>query len=143
MTAGFVPPPHWTETAGQLKQTGSVTLNAGGIGTVTFSPVNANQRWVIGKVVVSTNQDATAVVIPYATLALNTVDFATLSQGFQRGTSWAGNNDSFSGTMDVGPCDFFSVLFYPPPGSSPSQVAQLAGVIATAVATGTSYTRRG
>ena len=30
--AGFIPPPHWTETAGQLKQTGNVTLNAEGIG---------------------------------------------------------------------------------------------------------------
>jgi hypothetical protein len=143
VTAGFVPPGHWTETAGQLKQTGNVTLNASGIGTVTFSPVNANQRWVIGKVVVSTNQAATAVVIPYATLALNTVDYTTLSQGLTRGTSWAGNNDSFSGSLDVGPCDFVSVLFYPPPGSSPAQVAQLAGVIANAVVTGTSYTRRG
>jgi hypothetical protein len=143
MTAGFIPPPHWTETAGQLKQTGNVTLNAEGIGTVTFSPVNANQRWVVSQVVVSTNQAALAVVVPYATLALNTVDYTTLSQGFQRGTSWAGNNDNFSGSLDVGPCDFLSVLFYPPPGSSPTQVDELAGVIATVVLTGTSYTRRG
>lgn len=142
MSAGFVPPAHWTETAGQLKQTGNAVLNAAGMGTVSFSPVSASQRWVAGKVVVSTNQPATAVVIPYATLALNTTDFTTLSQGFQRGTSWAGNNDNFSGSLDIGPCDFLSVLFYPPPGSTPAQVAQLAGVIATAVLTGTSYTRR-
>ena len=140
--ASFTPPGHWTETASQLKAPASVTLGANGTGTVSFSPDSANQRWVLDEVTMSTNQAATATVVPYATLALNTTDISTMSQGNQRGTSWAGNNDQFTGELDVGPCDFVSVLFYPPPGSTGPQIAALAGVIATAVVTGTKYTRR-
>lgn len=139
MTAAFVPPGHWTETASQLKKSMSVTLDSGGKGTAEFTPDNANQRWVITSVVVRTDQDATATVVPFATLALNSGDIATMSQGNQQGTSWAGNNDQFRGGLDVGPCDNVSVLFYPPPGQSG---APLAGVTATAVVTGTRYTRR-
>jgi hypothetical protein len=142
MTAGFVPPPNWTETATQLKTSASVTLDATGSGTVMFTPNNANQRWVVTTVVLSTNQAATATVVPYATLALNTNDITTMSQGNQQGTSWAGNNDQFRGALDVGPCDNMSVIFYPPPGATSGQIADLAGVIATAVVTGTKYTRR-
>jgi hypothetical protein len=141
-TAGFVPPGHWTETAGQLKTSQSVVLNAAGTGALSFDPDHANQRWVVTNVTVSTNQASTAVVIPYATLAMNTVDITSMSQGNQRGTSWTGNNDQFKGALDVGPCDFMSVLFYPPPGATAGQIAALAGVIATAVVTGTRYTRR-
>lgn len=140
--AGFTPPPHWNETAGLLKTSASVTLNAAGNGVVSFSPDSANQRWVIEEINVFTNQDATATVVPYATTALNTTDVSTMSQGNQRGTSWSGNNDTFTGELDVGPCDFASVLFYPPPGSTAPQIAALAGVIATAVLTGAKYTRR-
>lgn len=139
---GFTPPAHWTESASQLKTSGSVTLGAGGTGAVSFSPDSANQRWVIDEITVTTNQAATATVVPYATPALNTNDISTMSQGNQRGTSWAGNNDKFTGELDVGPCDFMSVLFYPPPGSTPAAAAALAGVIATAVVTGAKYTRR-
>jgi hypothetical protein len=142
MTAGFVPPASWAETAGRLKTSGSVTLDATGSGVLQFTPNNANQRWVVALVVITTDQDATATVVPYSTLALNTNDIDTMSQGNQQGTSWAGNNDQFRGALDVGPCDNMSVLFYPPPGSSPEQVAALDGVIATAVVTGTRYTRR-
>jgi hypothetical protein len=148
MTAGFIPPATWTETAVQLKTSQSVTLNAAGVGTVSFSPDHANQRWVIGGsgvpgIVVATNQAAAASVVPFCTLALNTTDITQLSAGNQRGTSWSGNNDVFSGAIDVGPCDYVSLLFYPPPGSSPAQIAVLSGVIATAIVTGTKYTRRG
>lgn len=142
-TAAFVPPDHWTETASQLRQSGTVTLDATGSGTIQFTPNNANQRWVVTSVVITTNQAAVATVVPYATLALNTNDIPTMSQGNQQGTSWAGNNDQFRGALDVGPCDNMSVLFYPPPGASPAQISALTGVIATAVVTGTRYTRRG
>lgn len=142
MTAGFTAPPHWTETAGQLRKSGQVTLNSNGTGTLTFDPDHANQRWVVTGVVVSTNQAATATVIPQCTIALNTTDQTQLSASNNQGTSWSGNNDTFSRAVDVGPCDFLSVMFFPPPGSSPAQVAALAGVIATALLTGTKYTRR-
>lgn len=142
MAAGFVPPPHWTETASQLRTSAQGTLNAAGAAAITFSPDSANQRWVISQIVVSTNQLATAQVVPFAGIALNTTDITQLSQGNQRGTSYSGNNDTYSGVIDVGPCDFLSILFYPPPGSTPGQIATLAGVIANAVVLGTKYTRR-
>jgi len=142
MAAGFVPPDHWTEKPSQLRTTGNVTLNSAGIGSIQFSPDNANQRWVISSVIVSTNQNATAQVVPFSTIAMNTTDYTQLSQGNNRGTSYSGNNDTYSSPLDVGPCDFVSVLFYPPPGSSPSQISTLVGVIATAVVLGTKYTRR-
>jgi hypothetical protein len=142
MTAGFIPPGAWAETASQLKTSGNVTLNAAGDGSIQFSPDNANQRWVITSVVVSTNQVSTSLCVPYATLALNTTDITQMSQGNQRGSTYNGFQNTFSGAMDVGPCDFVSVLFYPPPGASAAQIAALAGVIANAVITGTKYTRR-
>lgn len=142
MTAGFVPPAHWAETASQLRQSGQVTLNASGIGTLSFGTDSANQRWVITYITVTTNQVATATVVPQCTLALNTTDITQLSQSNSRGTSWTGNNDSFSASIDVGPCDFVSLLFAPPPGSTPAQLALLSGVIAGATVQGTKYLRR-
>lgn len=141
MTAGFTPPDHWGETASQLRKSGTVTLDANGKGSVSFSPDSANQRWVVTTVIVSTNQSATATLVPYATGALNTTDISQMSQGNQLGTSYDGNSDTFGGPpFDVGPCDFYSVLWYPPPGQSG---AALSGVIASAVLQGTKYTRRG
>jgi hypothetical protein len=142
MVSGFVPPPHWTEVASQLRASGRTVLNSAGTGAVSFSPDNASQRWVIASVVVSTNQAVAAQTVPQCTLALNTTDISQLSQGNARGTSWSGNNDTFNGAVDVGPVDFVSLLFYPPPGSSPSQIAALSGVTAYVVVTGTKYTRR-
>jgi hypothetical protein len=128
-----------TEVSGQLKKSGQVTLDANGNGVLIFDPDNAWQRWETSSVVVSTNQPASATVIPVATLALNSITLATMSGGNQRGATWSGNQDVFSGTMHVGPCDFMSVMFSPPPGQAGSA---LAGVVCTAVVTGTKYTRR-
>lgn len=140
MTAGFIAPDHWTEAAAQLRIAASVTLDANGNGVVSFSPDHANQRWVVTTVIVNTNQSATASLVPFASGALNTVSLSQMSPGNQLGTSYDGNNDTFAGpAFDVGPCDFYSVLWYPPPGQSG---ASLAGVIATAVVKGTKYTRR-
>lgn len=142
MTAGFTPPPNWTETASQLRKSGQVTLDSGGHGVLTFETDSANQRWVITQIVINTNQPATATVVPQCTLALNTTDITQLSQANARGTSWSGNNDTFSASVDVGPMDFMSLLFFPPPGSTPTQISELAGVIAGATVQGTKYTRR-
>lgn len=133
------PPAHWDETESQLRKSGQVTLNSAGKGVLIFDPENARQRWVVNQVVVTTNQSATSTVIPVATIALNTTDFSTMSPGNQRSATWSGNQDTWQGEEDVGPCDFFSVLFTPPPGTSGTP---LAGVICTAVVTGTKYTRR-
>ena len=133
------PPDHWTETESQLKKNQSVTLNASGLGTIIFEPDNARQRWVISSVVVATNQSAAATVVPVATLAINTTSFATMSQGNQRGASWSGNQDTFAGSLELGATDFLTVLFTPPPGTSGST---LSGVIASAIVTGSKFTRR-
>jgi hypothetical protein len=105
------------ETASQLRATGSVTLDQNGNGVINFDPDNARQRWEVTSVVVSTNQPATATVVPVATTALNTTDITQLSQGNNRGQSWSGNQDTFGGQADVGPCDYFAVAFSPPPGT--------------------------
>jgi len=135
----WVPPSHWTEQQLQLKKSGQVTLDANGMGTLYFTPDNARQRWVVTSIIVSTNQPATSTVTPVATVALNSNDLETMSAGNQRGASWSGNQDSFSGQLDVGPCDNLSVIFSPPPGQS---ATPLVGVIASAVVTGSKFTRR-
>lgn len=130
------------ELEGLLKKSGQVTLNASGQGVLTFDPDNANQRWEVESVVVSTNQAATATVVPTATVAVNTQTFGTLSAGNQRGASWAGNQDTFQGTIHVGPADYLTLMFSPPAGATAGQIATLVGVIASAVVTGSKYTRR-
>lgn len=139
---GWNPPQHWTELQSLLKKTMQVKLDSGGNGVIIFDPDNAHQRWIVESVVVTTNQAATATTIPICTIALNTTAAATLSPGNQYGTSWSGNNDSFQGSIDVGSGDFLSILFQPPPGATAAQIATLSGVLATAIVTGSKFTRR-
>lgn len=128
------------ELVGDLKKSGTVTLNASGQGVLNFSTDNSNQRWEVTAVMVSTNQPGTATTVPVATLALNTPVIGTASPGNQRGSSWSGNSDTFAqGILPVGPMDTLNVLWAPPNGVSG---APLSGVLATAVVTGTKYTRR-
>jgi hypothetical protein len=134
--------PPGAETEGQLTQAGQVTLNSSGQGVLTFDPSNARQRWVVRSVVVSTNQAATATIVPVATVCKNTSVVSQLSQANNRGQSWAGNQDVFAGEIDISPADFLSVLFGPPPGATNAQVNALSGVICYATVTGTRYTRR-
>jgi hypothetical protein len=146
-----------TEVAGQLHLAGSCTLDASGNGVITFDPANARQRWEVESVVVSTNQAANATVVPVATVAKNTAIATQLSQGNSRGASWSGNQDIFTGKVDISPADFLSVIFQLPPGQGAAGggdtftdlfgdvfgvPGQLAGVIAFATVTGTKYTRR-
>lgn len=129
-----------TEIESVLRAADSVVLDANGLGTLTFEPDHANQRWVVTQVVVRTNQPATATTIPVATLARNAATLATMSASSQEGASWAGNQDTFTGETDVGSCDSLSVFFSPPAGQSG---APLAGFVASANLRGTKYTRRG
>lgn len=130
--------PGIVETALQLKKSGQVTLDSTGNGVLIFDPDSARQRWEITHIVVATNQSSTATVVPIVTTALNTTGLSTMSPGNQRGATWDGNQDTWEGLIDVGPCDFFTMLFSPPTG----QGASLAGVICSAIITGTKYTRR-
>jgi hypothetical protein len=134
--------PAGTETESQLVQAGQVVLNSSGQGVLTFDPSNARQRWAVKSVVVSTNQNATATVVPVATVCKNTTQVSQLSQANARGSSWSGNQDVFAGEIDISPADFLSVLFGPPAGATSPQIATLAGVVCYATVTGTRYTRR-
>lgn|SRR5438552_12273373 len=127
------------EIAAILKKSGTVTLTATG-GVLAFSPDHANQRWEVSSVVTSTDQAATATTIPVATLAINSPVLGLISPGNQRGATYSGNQDTFAGTIDVGPCDELDVHYTPPPGQSG---IPLVGVKASVVVTGTKYTRRG
>jgi hypothetical protein len=127
------------ETQTLLKKSATVTLDANGNGVITFDPDNARQRWEVTSLVSSTNQVAIATVVPVVTLAMNTPSLATMSQGNQRGSSWNGNQVTFQGEIDVGPCDFLSVIYSPPAGTVGTP---LAGIQATAVVTGSKFTRR-
>lgn len=136
---GWTPPDHWVETQAQLKKSGQVTLNSSGQGTIYFTPDTARQRWVITQIVVTTNQAFNAGTVPTVTLGLNSNDVTTMSDGNNMGNSWSGNQDTYTGEADVGPCDNFSVIFSPPPGQSG---ASLAGVLCTARIFGVKYNRR-
>ena len=104
-----------------------------------FDPQNARQRWEVKTVVVSTNQAATATVVPVATVAKNTTAVSTLSQGNNLGQSWSGNQDIFAGRWISGRLISCRCCSAPPPGQSGGP---LSGVIAYATVTGTRYTRR-
>jgi hypothetical protein len=136
---GWSPPDHWTETQAQLKKSGSVTLNAQGKGAITFDPDSARQRWVVSMIQVKTNQAFNAGTVPTVDVALNSNDVTTMSDGNQRGSTWSGNQDTWTGEIDVGSADFLSVIFGPPTGQAGTSMA---GVICTAIVTGVKYNRR-
>ncbi len=131
-----------TEIAGQLHRAGQVILDATGSGVLTFDPSSGRERWEVTSVVVSTNQAAAATVVPVATVAKNTPAASQLAQGYNRGQSWSGNQDTFAGLIHISAADYLSVLFTPPPGATSGQIALLAGVICSATVSGTRYTRR-
>lgn len=128
------------EIEGELKKSGQVKLDSTGHGILTFDPDHANQRWEVTGIVVSTNQASTTTVVPQVTLAKNTTALGTMSAGNQAGSTWQGNMDTFSGLWSIGPCDFLSIIFAPPTGQSGTP---LSGVIASAVLSGSKFTRRG
>lgn len=131
-----------TEIEGRLVKSGSVTLSSAGSGVITLDPENARQRWEVTSIVVSTNQSATATVVPVATVAKNTVVASQLSQGNNGGQSWSGNQDTFAGKWEISPADYLSVIFAAPPGATAPQIAALAGVICYVTVTGSKFTRR-
>lgn len=136
---GWQPPDHWREQQGQLKKNGTVTLNSTGQGTIFFQPDSARQRWVIDRIVVTTNQAFSAGTVPTVTLAVNSIDITTMSDGNQQGQTWSGNQDTWEGSIDIGSADFFSVIFAPPTGQAGTS---LNNVICAAAVYGVKYTRR-
>jgi hypothetical protein len=116
------------ELTAQLKKVGRVVLDASGNGTLYFDPDNANQRWEVTGVVVSTNQGLTT-PYPVATLFVG----PETSPGNNQGATASGNQDTFgSGCIDVGNADTLAVVWT---GGVP-------GSTAFAQVTGSKYTRR-
>lgn len=135
----WTPPPHWDEIESQLRKSGQVTLDANGKGFISFDPDNARQRWVVTSVVTTTSQNATATVLPVATIGKNVTDTSTASPGLLDSATWSGNQDTWDGEIEISSGDYLSVLYNPPTGTAG---APLAGVVCTALVKGTKYTRR-
>lgn len=126
------------EVEGELHKGGSVVLTAGGAGlpgdstpggVIILQPANAHQRWVVTEVDVSTNQGPTQIPVPTAEVFVN----GQLSRMNSRGATWSGNQDSFTGNVKVGPCDYLQIVF----------TGGILGSTASAVVEGNYYTRRG
>ena len=103
-----------TEVSGILKRSGMVTLDSNGNGVISLSPQNSRQRWIVTGVFVTTNQGQTAIPVPIATVSLNGVHFGrsiAISPGASISASWSGNQDTFTGNLDVGPCDQLQIIF--------------------------------
>lgn len=116
------------EVSGRLTQAGNVTLDGSGNGTVgPLGPWNSWNRWVVTSITVSTTQAATQTPYPTATIQVN-----GLTPAGSRGGTWTGNQDTWSGRIELGPADQVSIVFA---GGVP-------GTIATARLDGTWYTRR-
>jgi hypothetical protein len=116
------------EVSGKLKRSGQVTLDASGNGTIQFVPYNARQRWEVDQIVVSTNQSATSTPVPVASAYVN----ATTSAGNLEGSTSSGNQDTMLGLVAVGPVDNLNITW----------TGGISGSVATAIITGTFYTRR-
>ena len=110
-----------------LKKSQSVTLDGNGNGTLYFDPDNANQRWEVTGVVISTNQ---GLVTPYPLCSLFVGP--ETSQANLQGQSASGNQDQFTGCTDVGAADELVVVWQ----------GGVAGTVASAQVSGTKYTRR-
>ena len=96
--ADRLPGGDWTPV-GEYRNRKSVTLDGSGNGSVSFDVRSSNQRYVIGFIVVSTNQSPS--VAPYPTA---TVYEGPQQAGMADGASWTGNQDVFRGrfVMDAG-----------------------------------------
>ena len=116
------------EVTGRLKKAGKVTLDSNGNGTVTLGPDNAWQRWDVTGIVVKTSQSATSTPVPQAEVFVN----ATTSPANSEGATSSGNNDTFNGATEVGPADNLNIVWS----------GGISGSVATAIVTGTRYTRR-
>jgi hypothetical protein len=115
------------EVSGELHRGGSVVLDAAGSGSVFLVPDNAWQRWVVEEIAVTTSQAASATPVPAVQIFVG----STASQLNAKGASWSGNQETFRGTVRVGPCDTLAVVF----------TAGIPGVTASAVVEGTYYKR--
>lgn len=84
------------ETESLLSKSGTVTLDGSGNGTIDFSVDHAWQRWEIDSINVKTSQASTQT--PYPTAE---VFAGPIAAAFSEGASWTGNQDTFSGRVDL------------------------------------------
>jgi hypothetical protein len=84
------------EVEGYLNKAGTVTLDGSGNGTLDFDVDHAWQRWEIAQIVVSTNQPSNQA--PYPTAEVFAGPIAPV---YSQGATWTGNQDTFSGKVDL------------------------------------------
>lgn len=113
----------WREV-GPVRRRASVTLDGSGNGAVTFDVWSANHKWILDTVVVNVT-GATPILFPQCTLSVGGQNQSGLSEG----ATWAGNQETFRGSIEMGNADTLLVTFT---GGSP-------GAVATAIVEGTNY----
>jgi len=115
-----------TEVTGQLHESGRVVLDSSGYGEIYFSVYNAWQRWEVDSVVVKTSQATDQTPYPKAE-----VYAGFIADVFSQGATWTGNQDTFSGRVDVDDGTDMIIVFS----------GGIAGTTATAIVYGKRYTR--
>lgn len=114
------------EDQGLLEVSATVILDSNGDGTIDFGVQNAWQRWEVTTVVVSTNQAKNQTPYPVAA-----VYAGPIAEPYVQGVSWTGNQDTFSGVVNVHEGSDLHVVW----------TGGIAGTVAKARVYGTRYTR--
>lgn len=110
---------------GSVRRRASVKLDGSGNGTVTFGVTySANHKWVIGDIIVATDQGQATAPYPTATAYLGGQQV-----GVSEGATWTGNQDTMRGQIEMGTADDLTVAF----------TGGMAGSVATAIIEGDSY----
>jgi len=96
--------PGW-DRIGPVRRRASVKLDASGDGSVSFDVFTANSRWVIESVVCSAS-GATPALYPQAVLYVG-----GQQSGVSEGASWIGNQETFTGIIEMTGADTLTVAF--------------------------------
>lgn len=83
-------------SVGRVRKSGQVTLDAKGDGEIMFAVPSANHRWILESVVVNVSGAAPG-LFPQVVLYVGGVQSAGLSEG----ATWTGNQQTFTGRIDM------------------------------------------
>jgi hypothetical protein len=83
-------------SVGRVRRTSSVKLDGSGNGEVLFDVPSANHRWILETVVVNVSGAAPG-LFPQVVLYVGGVQSAGLSEG----ATWTGNQQTFTGRIDM------------------------------------------
>jgi hypothetical protein len=83
-------------SVGRVRRTGRATLDSNGNGQVMFDVPSANHRWILESVVVNVSGAAPG-LYPQVVLYVGGVQ----SSGLSEGATWTGNQQTFTGRIDM------------------------------------------